>query len=37
VRSNIAKAWVVSERTAMQRLLPHLEHLGYDVTITGVR
>lgn len=35
VRSNIAKAWVISERTAMHRLLPHLEHLGYDVRITG--
>jgi hypothetical protein len=35
VRSNIAKAWVVSERTALERLLPHLEHLGYVVTVTG--
>ena len=37
VRSSLARAWVCSERTALERLLPHLEHLGYSVEITGLR
>ena len=35
VRSNLANAWVVSERTARHKLLPWLEHNGFAVTITG--
>lgn len=37
VWSSTAKAWVCSERTARHRLLPHLEHLGIDVVVTGTR
>ena len=37
VWSTISKAWVCSERTARERLLPHLEHLGYSVVVTGPR
>ena len=37
VWSTQRRAWVCSERTFRERLLPHLEHLNYSVTITGPR
>lgn len=37
VWSSISRAWVCSERTARERLLPHLEHNGYSVVVTGPR
>lgn len=37
VWGSLARAWVCSERTARERLLPHLEHLGYSVEIIGPR
>jgi hypothetical protein len=33
--SAVNRAWVVSERTARNLLLPHLENLGYDVSVQG--
>lgn len=35
VWSTISRAWVCSERTARHRLIPYLEHLGYELVITG--